>query len=38
MPQVRLQEETYERLDDLRATGQSFDGIVRELLDGEADD
>jgi predicted CopG family antitoxin len=32
---VGLQDDTYERLDDRRSTGQSFDGKIQELLDQE---
>jgi len=29
---VKLLEETYEQLDKLKHPGQSFDGIIRELI------
>lgn len=31
--QINLRKETYDDLDEIRGKGQSFDGIVQELLD-----
>jgi len=33
MPKVHLDEETIDRLDNLRAGGESYDDIVNELID-----
>jgi len=32
---IQISDETWERLDDRKSRGQSFDDIVRQLLDRE---
>ncbi|MFB6226277.1 MAG: antitoxin VapB family protein [Candidatus Paceibacteria bacterium] len=32
---IGVQDDTYERLDESRSTGQSFDGKIQELLNQE---
>lgn len=38
MPQIRVSDEVYDRLQTLQRPGQSFDGVLRERLLGSAND
>lgn len=34
---IAVSREVHSELDELRATGQSFDGILREILNGDVE-